>query len=286
MNKKEVQQRVSLNGKPIPMSMFAWDEKTNTFSSNVDGLVIDFIGVSGCTFNTGSDCTFNTGYGCTFNTGYGCMFNTGSDCTFNTGNRCTFNTGSDCTFKTGYGCVIVRRDEFAVIQPLENEEIKLCPYETPGYISKRKGEEYFMMDTPEGRIPHIIVDGILSRIVKQKGNVYHVINYGEENQTYLVNDGDKWAHGSTLKEARESLLYKIGNRDTSKYKDMTTDTVLSIGDAIEMYRVITGACEGGVRGFMATITDRKKEYSIAEIIELTTGRYGNDTLINFFKHNG
>jgi len=34
MTKKEVQQRVLQNGKPLPLDKFKWDEKTKTFSSN------------------------------------------------------------------------------------------------------------------------------------------------------------------------------------------------------------------------------------------------------------
>jgi len=112
MTKKEVQKRVLKNGEPLSLDLFEWDEKTNTFSSDEYYLVLDFLSVSDCTFNTGSDCTFNTDYNCTFNTGYNCTFNTSSYCTFNTssyctfntGSYCTFNTGSDCTFNTGYNC--------------------------------------------------------------------------------------------------------------------------------------------------------------------------------------
>src|SRR3972149_4478600 len=102
MDKKEVQQRVLKNGKPLDLDKFEWDEKTNTFSSSENYLVLDFNGVSDCTFNTGSNCTFNTGPDCTFNTW--------SDCTFKTGPYCTFNTGSNCTFNTDKNCVVVRRD--------------------------------------------------------------------------------------------------------------------------------------------------------------------------------
>ena len=133
MTKKEVQKRVLKNGEPLSLDLFEWDEKTNTFSSDEYYLVLDFLSVSDCTFNTGSDCTFNTDYNCTFNTGYNCTFNTssyctfdtGSDCTFDTGSDCTFKTGSDCTFKTGYKCVVVRRDVYEVIELKGKIKIKL-----------------------------------------------------------------------------------------------------------------------------------------------------------------
>ena len=148
-SKKEIQQRVFKNGKPLDLDKFEWDEKTNTFSSSEDYLVLGFNGVSGCTFNTGSHCTFKTEFGCTFNTGSYCTFNTkfdctfntvsyctfntGSGCTFNTGSYCTFNTGSDCTFKTGENCVVVRKDTYEVIELKSGQKIKLKEYSIKGY---------------------------------------------------------------------------------------------------------------------------------------------------------
>ena len=108
MTKKEVQQRVLQNGKPLSLDKFEWDEKTKTFSSNENDLVLDFAGIGNCTFKTGWYCTFDTGDGCTFKTG--------SECTFKTGDGCTFDTGDSCTFKTGSDCVVVRRDVYEIIK--------------------------------------------------------------------------------------------------------------------------------------------------------------------------
>ena len=148
-SKKEIQQRVFKNGKPLDLDKFEWDEKTNTFSSSEDYLVLGFNGVSYCTFNTGSDCTFNTGFDCIFKTGsyctfntkfgcifktkFGCTFNTGSYCTFNTGSDCTFKTGSYCIFKTGENCVVVRKDIYEVIELKSGQKIKLKEYSIKGY---------------------------------------------------------------------------------------------------------------------------------------------------------
>ena len=57
LTKREVQQRVLQNGKPLALSKFSWDAKTKTLSSMEDNLVIDFKNISGCTFDTGWDCT-------------------------------------------------------------------------------------------------------------------------------------------------------------------------------------------------------------------------------------
>ena len=104
MTKKEIQQRVLKDGKPLAFNKFKWNSKTSEFSSEEFGLVFDFSGISGITFNTVRDCTFKTGYYCTFNTGWLCTFNTGFECTFKTDFECTFNTGPDCTFATGSYC--------------------------------------------------------------------------------------------------------------------------------------------------------------------------------------
>ena len=104
MNKQEVQKRALKNGEPLSLDKFTWDEKTRTFSSEENGLVIDFRDFDGCTFKTDWSCTFDTGSDCTFDTGPDCTFDTGSYCTFDTGAYCTFKTGAYCMFDTGRNC--------------------------------------------------------------------------------------------------------------------------------------------------------------------------------------
>lgn len=300
MTKKEVQKRVLQHNKQLPLSKFNWDQKTNTFSSNERDLVLNFHNIHHCIFNTDSDCTFNTGsdcifntsfncafktdYNCTFKTGFNCTFNTDYKCTFNTGSNCTFNTDSYCTFKTGSNSVIIRRDKFQVIQPKENEIIKLCPYGIPGYISKHDGEDSFYMETKNGREKHIIADGILSKVISKRKNVYKVINHNETKETYLIEVDGKFSHGETLKQAKESLIYKLSDRDTSKYESMTVDTELTFEEGVQMYMTITGACERGTKYFVDNVLKtKKKKYKISEIIDLTVGQYEHRKIVEFFK---
>jgi len=98
----------------------------------------------------------------------------------------------------------------------------------------------------------------------------------------LIKQGDIYSHGSTLKEAKDSLIYKIGDRDTTAYESMNLDTVLSKEDCIKMYITITGACSGGTKYFVDNQKEVKKEYKISEIIELTKGQFGNEKLNEFF----
>lgn len=90
-------------------------------------------------------------------------------------------------------------------------------------------------------------DGILARIVSQRGPVTKIIICGRTEVSFLVTDGEAWSHGKTLTEARDGLFYKIGNRDTSEFKKWTLKTIVTKRDAIRAYRTITGACESGVR---------------------------------------
>jgi len=89
-------------GKPLDKSKYTIDEKTKTFSSNENSLVLDF-----------SDKW-----------------------------DWVFGTASDCTFKTGYECVVVRRDIYEVIELDEGQKIKLNGWGVKGYtIENDKKQE-------------------------------------------------------------------------------------------------------------------------------------------------
>ena len=88
-------------GKQLSKSKYTIDEKTKTFSTNEDNLVLDFSGEYGWTFDTSYDCTFKT--------------------------------GSNCTFDTGSYCVVIRRDIYEVIELEEGKKIKLNGYSLKGF---------------------------------------------------------------------------------------------------------------------------------------------------------
>jgi len=132
---------------------------------------------------------------------------------------------------------------------------------------------------------YIYADGIFTKIVEEKGNVYHVQRYGDGNIIYLITDGEgRWSHGYTLEKAKADLIYKISNRNKDSYKDLTLDSELSFEDAIVCYRVITGACSFGTRDFIENRLGENKndKYTINEIITLTEGEYGNESFRDFF----
>jgi len=126
-----------------------------------------------------------------------------------------------------------------------------------------------------------LTDGIFNRVISTRNGVKKLKN-DDGKISYLVTDGDKSAHGKTIKEARESLIYKIGDRDKSKYDGVKLDNKFTVPELIEMYRVITGACEYGVKEFVKSQSKMKKKYSVEEIIDLTAGNYGHEQFKEFF----
>lgn len=313
MNKKQVQQRVLKDGKPLALKEFTWDERTNTFSSYLDGLVIDFSDVTmasikcawDCTIKCGSYCTIACGSYCIVTCDWRCTIACRSNCTIACSNDCTTTCGNDCivtccgyctitcawnciitcdndctitcdwgcTITCGNDCTIVRHYPFEVIQ--HEGTIQTCPYGIYGYLVEKDGDFY-----NEAGEECIIADGILSKIISKKGNVYKVVNHKESEPSYLVKSDDMWAHGQTIEEARDSLRYKISIRDTSTYDGLGLESELPLDECIKMYRVVTGACEAGVRDFVES-RELKDKYTIRELLELTKGHFGNEVLRRF-----
>jgi hypothetical protein len=133
----------------------------------------------------------------------------------------------------------------------------------------------------EGR--YIKVDGIFSEVIEQRANIYRTRHIGKKEIEYLITDGNgAWAHGQTLDEAREDLLYKIGNRSLDELRKMDPDEPMSFGKAVGLYRIITGACSAGCRGFVERNgLSKERTYTVAEIIEITKGAYGHPALEKF-----
>ena len=203
------------------------------------------------------------------------MIDAGDSSTIDAGGSSTIKAGDSSTINAGgSNIVIVRRDIFEVIQSKEGDIIQLCPYKIAGHL----------VGGLKDGVLHIIADDILSKVISKKGDIYKVINHGETKQSYLIKSGDKYSHGATLKQARDSLVYKLADRDTSKYKDFTLKTVLKKDEAISCYMSITGACERRTKYFVDKQEKLKSKMTIQEIIELTKGQYGNYSFSKFFNY--
>jgi hypothetical protein len=129
---------------------------------------------------------------------------------------------------------------------------------------------------------YALIDGILSKIISKHGMIMKTVVVGQKTSSFILTDNEgRYSHGDTIKEAKESLLYKIKGRDTTKYKNLSLDTVFTFTEAVQCYRVITGACEAGTRHFVLQV-GKKQSYTIKDMLEITKGQYGYDTFSAFF----
>jgi len=210
---------------------------------------------------------------------------------------------------TGINSIDFACGRLSTIQSKKGNWISLAEYEQVGNIWKpcfalsaqvgnedyRDGngdvlsedEEYMLYNRCFQKV--IRADGIL--LIKTKRRVVGGIEiwnvtepYNENGDIkYLIYDGENYSHGKTLREAKESLIYKISDRDTSSYEvwKENPDYIIKKDEAIKGYRAITGACERGVRHFVDNMETVPQELTVPELINLTDGQYGNDKLRKF-----
>ena len=128
---------------------------------------------------------------------------------------------------------------------------------------------------------YIMADGIFTDVIEKKGNVYKVRRIGKSEVTYLVTDGKYHAHGETLEKAKEDFRFKK-IAEKLKKDPIKADTIINI----QYYRIITGACELGVKKWMEQNNITKNEYKAKDLLPLLekTHAYGLDkfrSLITF-----
>ena len=101
-------------------------------------------------------------------------------------------------------------------------------------------------------------DGVFARVVRKRGNVYELSKINSSTVFWMVTDSKfTHAHGETLKEAKKSFRFKIES-DRIKSEPITMDTVIKI----QHYRIITGACEFGVKNWIEQNVPQTKRASI------------------------
>ena len=113
-------------------------------------------------------------------------------------------------------------------------------------------------------------DGIFSRVISNKSGVKKV-KTENGNILYVVHDDNgNSAHGKTIKQAREDLIYKnVAKFDGAIPKKATGKEWIGI------YRAVTGACAAGVKCFVdGTGKSLDDTYTSTEISKLIKGQYG------------
>ena len=113
-------------------------------------------------------------------------------------------------------------------------------------------------------------DGIFAYVLSNKAGVKKVKTEDGKILFVVHDDNGNSAHGKTIKEAREDLIYKaVAKFDGAIPKKATGKEWVGI------YRAVTGACGAGVRMFVEQAGHNLDDiYTAKEIAKLVKGQYG------------
>ena len=132
---------------------------------------------------------------------------------------------------------------------------------------------------------YVFADGICLKLVSSKTQghvtVYECKDFSNKI-SYVARSGDKFSHGETIEKSISDLRYKISSRDASRFSSWEIDDIKPIEELIEAYRVVTGACEAGVKMFLENKNLSSDKMSVQEAIALTENQYGHECFKNFF----
>ncbi len=107
---------------------------------------------------------------------------------------------------------------------------------------------------------YCIADGITSEVINRDNNARSLkvrniidgeINYIVYNDiNYIVYNDIYSAHGESIKKATLDLIFKTSKRTIEEYNTVDVDDKFTIIEMCAMYRIITGACNAGIKSFM------------------------------------
>ena len=249
--------------------------KTGSYSTVTTGHSSTVTTGDHSTVTTGGYSTVKTGCESAVSTGYHSTVKTGCESTVTTGHFSTVTTGGGSTVKTGVQCCLhyINIYGISIVMLMDNKAIKTF---RNNILIKEKDSEKFTLNGEW----HDVFDNVLSKIISKKGNVYKVINNGETEESYVVTDGENFAHGQTISDAKADLIFKISKRDTSAFKGLTLESIVDFEIAVKAYRSITGSCESMTKNF--ALANKKDSYTIQELIDLTEGQFNHNLFKEFF----
>ena len=119
---------------------------------------------------------------------------------------------------------------------------------------------------------YILCDGIFTEVLSKKKGAFFVKKIGSKEKFYIATDGKNiHAHGNTLKKATEDLQFKLIS-EKLKNEPINKDTIITIN----YYRLITGACELGVKSWIEQNNISQEEFKASELLPILekTKAYG------------
>jgi hypothetical protein len=113
-------------------------------------------------------------------------------------------------------------------------------------------------------------DNVFSYVLSNRAGVKKVKTEAG-NILYVVRDENgNFAHGKTIKEAREDLVYKVVAKFDGKLPKKATGK-----EWVGIYRAVTGACGVGVKMFVEkTGGSLDDDYTAVQIAKLVEGQFG------------
>ena len=134
---------------------------------------------------------------------------------------------------------------------------------------KIKADSWYIVNNGEW-VEVDFTDEIFSYVISNRSGVKKVRTESGEI-LFVVGDKDgNSAHGETIKQAREDLIYKIVAKSDVKIPKKATGK-----EWVGIYRAVTGACSVGVKMFVErTGKDLNETYTAKEIAELVQGNFG------------
>ena len=127
----------------------------------------------------------------------------------------------------------------------------------------------------------VLHDGILSQIISTRRGLSKVVRVGQTKISYVIERNGVTAHGDSLAQARADLLFKMGSRDTSKFKTWKRTSARPLEELIAAYRAITGACGAGVSHFLNG-KNLPSRITVDRAIKETEGQFGHAQFNQFF----
>jgi len=119
-------------------------------------------------------------------------------------------------------------------------------------------------------------DGMFSYVISNKNGVTKVKTEGGDVLYIVSDENGNSAHGKTIKQAREDLVYKVIAKFDGKLPTKATGK-----EWVGIYRAVTGACGAGIKAFVDEVgADLEKQYTPKQIAKIAVGRYGIDKFIN------
>ena len=133
---------------------------------------------------------------------------------------------------------------------------------------------------------YIYCDNILTHVKRARAIGKYTYYIGKIKGRNVIYDGENYAHCETFKSGVQELEFKKAkDRGAEQYKGLSLDTVLTVPEAVTMYRIITGACKQYSEMFVNSVKNIKETYTLREVIEKTRGQYNASIFENFFRSN-